>query len=163
MMLHAPVHILQVRFLYAQEQAGPPSRAEAAARLNQHYDGGGGTRIQNQAAGRDRVTDREEAATMSESLIPRARALSISCKCQALGYALMNDGYPPCLFYSSSQHPIIEWAPARAQGPSREATLPSSQWRRRLNPNRPERRGRAAPDPNHHSSDTLIQDSGREK
>lgn len=44
-------------------------------------------------------------------------------------------GYLPCLFFSSSQHPIIEWAPPRAQSLSREVILPSSQWQLHLNPN----------------------------
>lgn len=35
---------------------------------------------------------------MSGLLIPRTHELSICCKCQALGYTPVNDGYRPCLF-----------------------------------------------------------------
>lgn len=55
-----------------------------------------------------------EVATMSGLSIPRTHEVSISCKCQELWYALMNDGYLPCLFFSSFLHCIIEWAPPRA-------------------------------------------------
>lgn len=78
---------------------------------------------------------------MSRFIIPWTPELSISCKCQALEYALMNDGYLPCLLFSIFST-LYHWVRTTEGSDSiLRGNTPSLLWQQYLN--NPSGEGRA--------------------